>query len=91
MVITPLNNKILLEPINVDKSWSEDLKNRTGLLSSSAEYIGVPREGIVTHSDLDHAKVGAHVVFDEPKPRGFWLNGTRYLPVKAKSLRGIIE
>lgn len=91
MVITPLNSKVLIEPINVDEAWSKDLKDRTSLLSPLSQYIGVPKEGIAHHSDVEEIKPGVHVVFDEPKPRGFWLNGARYIAVDRKDLRGIIE
>lgn len=91
MVIAPLNNKILLEPINVDESWSKDLKDRTSLLSPLSQYIGVPKEGIVKYSAVEGIEPGLHVVFDEPRPKGFWFKGGRYIVVREKDLRGVIR
>jgi len=90
MVIIPLNNYIIVEPIDRDDSFNEELQNFS---MPPSEYVGVPNIGVVkaVEENKYSIKPGDKIIFDNPRPHGLWLDGTRLLPITLKEVRGLLE
>jgi len=91
MVINPLNNYIIIEPVQQDEHYNDELEF---LSMPPSEFVGVPTVGVVKYIGTDHPsqlELDDKIVFDQPNPHGFWLNGLKLQAVKPKEVLGVIE
>lgn len=93
--ITPLNGFILVEPMDhQDFQATKNRLEKAGLFIGDAPKMqGPPNQGIVRAiaEDIADIKVGDHVVFNEPSPKGFKHDEVGLLPLKLEQICGVVN
>ncbi len=90
----PIPGYVLLTPFSERDNFADDLKARTGLHMPTAEFKGIPNQGIVyalPHDYDGELKKGDRVVFNDKAPQGVNFEGIKVIRIKLTDVQAVVN
>lgn len=91
--LKPLPGKIIVEFITRSDALADEVKKRSGLLLTEAEYQGAPDRGVVyaVGEGVDpQIAVGKTICFRDDAPKGFEWDGHKLFALEEKQVLAVL-